>query len=499
MTTQHAIFGSITSQRTLKVGTTPHKLRLSLSLLIALVVGSMIGSGIFALPQNMAAGAGAGAILISWLISGVGMLMLVLAYQTLSVRHPELNNGVYAYARASGGEFVGFNSAWGYWVSAWIGNVGYLVIVFSTLGNFFPIFGEGNTTAAIMGATILLWTMHFMILRGIHGAAVLNALITFAKVIPLVVFLIIAALMFKVDFFRSDFWGSPTVGSVLDQVKSTMLVTVWVFIGIEGANVYSARALHRNDIGKATLIGFFITLVLLMGVSLLSLGIVPQAELAALKNPSMASILEKTVGAWGAALISVGLLISVGGALLAWTLLAAETLFSPASEHVMPRFFAQQNSAGVPANALWVTNGLVQVFLLLALFAKASYLALISLSTSMILVPYLFSAIYAVVSARGERKNLDEFTDYTKDLLVGLLAVVYCGWLLYAAGLKYLLLSSLLYVPGVVLYVVAKRERPDAERGLTAMFKPFEWVVLVVVLALSCFAAFSLWTGQLTL
>jgi arginine:ornithine antiporter / lysine permease len=467
--------------------------RLKLSLLVALVVGSMIGSGIFALPQNMAAGAGAGAVLLGWLITGFGMLMLAYVYQALSTRQPELNNGVYAYARASSGELVGFSSAWGYWVSAWIGNVGYLVIVFSTLGNFFPVFGEGNTAAAIAGASVLLWVMHAMILRGIHGAAVLNAVITWAKVVPVFIFLAVAAFAFRLDTFQLDFWGTAQLGSVLDQVKSTMLVTVWVFIGIEGANVYSARALNRSDVGRATLFGFAFTLVVLMGVSLLSLGIVPQAELAGLKNPSMAAVLEKIVGSWGAALISLGLLVSVGGALLAWTLLAAETLFSPADDRVMPSFLAEQNAAGVPSNALWVTNGLVQLFLLLTLYSKASYLALISLATSMILVPYLFSAVYAVLSASRAQGYRGEAAAQSRDFAIGALAVLYCGWLLYAAGLKYLLLSSLLYAPGVVLYMLAKRERG------AGMFRPFEWAVLAALIAVAAAAAYLLWTGQLAL
>lgn len=119
--------------------------RLSLSLLIALVIGSMIGSGIFSLPQNMAASAGAGAILIGWLITGVGMLSLALVYQTLSNRQPALDNGVFAYARALGGEYLSFNSAWGYWISAWIGNVSYLVILFAALSYFFPCSAKATT------------------------------------------------------------------------------------------------------------------------------------------------------------------------------------------------------------------------------------------------------------------------------------------------------------------------------------------------------------------
>lgn len=224
------------------VAVAPAGAGLGLGLLVALVVGSILGSGIFGLPQNMASGAGTGAIVIGWAITGFGMLMLALVYQMLSRRKPALDNGVYAYARALSGEYVGFNSAWGYWISAWIGNVGYLVAAFGALGYFFPAFGEGNTPVAIVGASVALWLIHAMVLRGIQGAAVLNAVVTMAKVLPLLLFIVMVAMAFQIDTFRLDFWGDAKLGSVLTQVKSTMLVTVWVFIGIEGASVYSARA-----------------------------------------------------------------------------------------------------------------------------------------------------------------------------------------------------------------------------------------------------------------
>jgi len=464
---------------------------LGLGLLMALVVGSILGSGIFGLPQNMAAGAGAGAILIGWTITGIGMLMLALTYQMLALRKPDLDNGVYAYARAMAGEYVGFNSAWGYWVSAWIGNVGYLVAAFGALGYFFPVFGEGNTRAAIIGASIVLWVIHLLVLRGIQGAAVLNAVVTVAKLVPLLLFIILVAMAFQIGTFRLDFWGDPKLGSVLNQVKSTMLVTVWVFIGIEGASVYSARARKREDVGRSTVMGFLLSLLLLMAVSLLSLGIYSQPELAALKNPSMAGVLEKAVGTWGALVIYVGLIVSVGGGFLAWTLLAAESLFTPAGGGEMPTWLARQNPKGVPANALWLTNGMVQVFLLVTLFSKASYLALISLSTAMILVPYLFSAVYGLSltwrneGIKGIRRR--------SEAMVALLATGYCLWLLYAAGLKYLLLSALLYAPGVVLYLVAKKQhaqRPFAGR---------ESVILVLLLLFALVAAYLLAVGRLSL
>nr|WP_297355810.1 arginine-ornithine antiporter [uncultured Caldimonas sp.] len=461
--------------------------------LTALVIGSMVGSGIFSLPQNMASGAGAGAILIGWLITGVGMLMLAFVYQSLSLRQPELDNGVYAYARASSGELVGFSSAWGYWVSAWIGNVGYLVILFAALGHFFPVFGEGNTGPAIGVASVLLWALHALVLSGVRSAALANAVTTIAKLVPLVLFVALVAAAFNLQTFRLDFWGSPTLGSVLDQVKSTMLITVWVFIGIEGANVYSARAASRHNVASATLTGFVVVLALLMAVSLLSLGVMSQPELAGLKNPSMAGVLDQAVGPWGASLISIGLLISVGGALLAWILLAAETLFTPARDAVMPRFLTTENARGAPAAALWVTNGLTQLFLLVTLWSSATYQALIMLATSMILMPYLFSGVYAVQSAwRGQGYGNEEGAR-SKDLVFAAIATVYCVWLLYAAGPKYLLFSALLYAPGLVLFAWARHERGRR------WFEPAEAVVALVVLAAAATAAYLLVTGGLSL
>lgn len=465
---------------------------LGLLALTALVVGSMIGSGIFSLPQNMAAGASAGAILIGWLITGAGMLALAFTYQSLATRQPELDNGVYAYARASGGDLVGFSSAWGYWISAWIGNAGYLVIFFAALATFFPVFGQGNNAAAIAGASVLLWLLHGLTLAGVRSAAIANVLTTAAKLVPLLLFVALVAAAFQVDTFQTGFWGGAEIGSVFDQVKSTMLVTVWVFIGIEGASVYSGRAARRADVGRATLAGFAIVLALLIGVSLLSLGVMGQAALAGLKNPSMSGVLEAVVGPWGAKLVSIGLIVSVGGALLAWILLAAETLFRPARDALMPAVLGRENAKASPAAALWATNIATQLFLLLTLWSNATYLALILLATSMILVPYLFTGVHALRSAWAGTGYADA-RNRSRDLLIAALATVYCAWLLYAAGPKYLLLSALLYAPGLAVFAWARRERG------VAVLQGVEWIVAAVVLAVAGFAGFELATGGLKL
>ena len=148
--------------------------KLTLLPLVGLVVGSMIGGGVFSLPGDMSAHASPGAIIIGWAITGIGMLMLAFVYQSLAVRKPALNTGPYAYARAGFGPYIGFQSAWGYWVSAWLGNVSYAVAIFSSLAFFFPVFGKGNNLPSVIGASVALWLIHALVMKGIKQAAFIN-------------------------------------------------------------------------------------------------------------------------------------------------------------------------------------------------------------------------------------------------------------------------------------------------------------------------------------
>jgi arginine:ornithine antiporter/lysine permease len=471
----------------------PGARKLRLGALSALVIGSMIGSGVFSLPQNMAAGAGPLAVLIGWGITAVGMLALVFVYQSLAVRKPKLDAGPYVYAKAGFGAFLGFNSAWGYWISAWVGNVSYAVIVFSALSYFYPSFGEGNTWQAVVGASVLLWAMHFLILRGVREAAIVNAIVTIAKVAPIILFIGVATLAFKLDIFSLDFSGAANMelGSIAAQVKSTMLVTLWVFIGIEGASVVSGRAQERSDVSKATIIGFLTCLALYALVSLLSLGILRQPELAALKNPSMAGVLEIIVGPWGAMLINVALVVSVVGAFLSWTLLAAEIPFAAAKDGTMPRYFAAENRHGVPANALLVTNLLVQTFLVVTLFAQSTYQALFSIASAAILVPYIFTGAYgAKLAITGEAYGPSE--NRLLPLIAASVATLYGIWLVYAAGLPYLFMCALLYAPGVLVYVWARRERK------LRVFHGFDLLIALALIGIGLVAAYAIWTGAVS-
>jgi arginine:ornithine antiporter / lysine permease len=460
---------------------------LSLPALSGVVVGAMIGSGVFSLPQNMAAGAGAGAILIGWAVTAAGMLALALLFLQLARHAPDAIGGVYGYARAGFGDYVGFSSAWGYWLSAVIGNAGYLIIIFSSLAYFMPQagFGQGNTAAGIAGASVLLWLYHALVLRGVRSAAAVNLVVTAAKLVPLAFFVLLVLLAFTAESFSTNFWGDPALGSVFNQVKATMLVTVWAFIGIEGAAVFSGRARRAADVGRSTVIGFGLTLVLYMAITLLSLGVVPQAELAKMGNPSTAAVLERAVGTWGAVLMNLGLLLSVGGAMLSWTLLAAEVPFSAGQEKVFPPGFERQNDRGTPTVALWCSNAIVQLMLLLSLLAGDAYLALIKLATSTILVPYLLCALFALklASQRGGAALA----------ATGAVASVYSLWLLYAAGPIYLLLTALIYTPGLALHAWAQRAQGRP------LLRGFEWVLAGLLTAAALVTVWMLATGGLNL
>ncbi len=428
--------------------------KLGLSALTALVLSSMLGAGVFSLPQNMAAVAGPAALLIGWLITGTGILFLSLAMLLLTRLKPELDGGIFTYARAGFGELMGFCSAWGYWLCAVIANVSYLVIVFSALSFFTDtpervIFGDGNTWQAMLGASILLWLVHWLVLRGVQTAASINLLATLGKLVPLLLFIVLAVAAFNFDRFRLDFSGVTLGQPLWEQVKQTMLITLWVFIGVEGAVVVSARARQKKDVGRATLLAVLSALLVYLLVTLLSLGVVPRAELAEMRNPSMASLMTHLMGNWGDAVIVAGLIISVCGAYLSWTIMAAEVPFLAAQQGAFPRSIARQNQRNAPSASLWLTNGSVQICLILIAVTHADYNTLLTIASEMILVPYLLVGLYLMKVVRGQNKPLA--------MLTGLLASLYGLWLLYASGPLHLLLSVVLYAPGILLFLYARR------------------------------------------
>ncbi|WP_105567359.1 basic amino acid/polyamine antiporter [Microbacterium halophytorum] len=466
--------------------------KVSLPTLTAMVVGSMVGAGVFSLPQRFAASTGVAGTLIAWGIAGTGMLTLALVFQRLAVRRPDLDAGVYSYAKAGFGDFMGFIATSGYWASSFLGNVTYWVLITSTLGQWFPALGAGDTPLAVLVSSIGLWSFFFLVRRGIREATAINRIVTVAKIVPIAVFLLLAVFVFDPAVFAANWSGGAGSAPLFDQVRDTMLITVFVFIGVEGASVFSRYARTRRDVGRATVLGFLSVLSIFASVTIVSFGVLPTAELAALPQPSMAGVLEAAVGSWGGVLVSIGMIIAVLGAYLAWTLMAAEVVAEAAEHGDMPRFLATQNRRGAPVNALVLSIALAQVALVLTYFSADAFDFALDMTSVMVLVPFLLAALYAL-KLRVTRETYAEAGRAVLwgDLAIAALASAYTAFLLFAAGIDLLLLSCLFYAPATVLFAMTRREQGRRP------FRARELVMLAVVIAMAVAALVGLATGRI--
>lgn len=451
--------------------TQPESRRLGVVLLSGVVVGSMIGGGAFNLPQNMAQGAGLAAIIIAWVVTFVGMYFLSNSFRILSDKRPDLKAGIYSYAQAGFGPFAGFQMAWGYWLSSAFGNVAFAVLIMQILSYFFPVFGNGQNWPSIIGGSILIWAMCFMVLSGVKRTAALNVLASILNVTTIGFALIVMAYFITGGRFAFDAWGQQShLGSLFTQVKSTMLVTLWVFIGIEAAVVISDRARRMSDVGPATFIGLGVCTLLYSLLSILPLGIMHQTEIAKLANPSAAYVLNAVVGRWGAVFVNVSLLLSVLSCWLAWTILVAELPFEGAKGGVFPKFLARENRFHAAAPSLWLSSWVMQITLFVVLFAHNAWLWLISITGVMILPPYFASTLFLTLYSAHPDYVATHSESRRTALWTGILGSVYALWLLYAAGPEFLLMSTIVFAVGVPVFWYAKREHGPG----TAIFSKYD-------------------------
>ncbi|MGW5863030.1 basic amino acid/polyamine antiporter [Streptomyces sp. NPDC055239] len=471
--------------------------KLTLTTLTMMVVGSMVGAGVFSLPRRFAQETGVAGALIAWAVAGTGMLMLAFVFQTLAVRRPDLDAGVYAYAKAGFGEYLGFFSAFGYWASACVGNVTYWVLIMSTIGAIWPSLGDGDTLIAVVLSSFGLWAFFLLIRRGVKEAAAINRIVTVAKIVPILVFVILALFFFKPSVFADNFGGADYAGSLFNQVRGTMLATVFVFLGVEGASVYSRHAKRREDVGRATILGFLSVFAVFASVTIVSYGIMPMAEIAELRQPSMAGVLEEAVGTWGKVFVSVGLIVSVLGAYLAWTLMAAEVLFVAAKDDDMPRFLRKATSEDVPVPALLMTTALSQVVLIVTMFSDDAFNFALDLTSALSLIPFLLAAGFAVKIALGSGRQGQDVAvagkSTRRELVIAVIATLYTAFLLYAAGLKFVLVSFILYAPATLLFIKARREQNRR------LFSPREAVICGVSIAGAVVGVIALAAGWIHL
>ncbi len=435
---------------------------LSLFRLTMMVITASICGGIFALAGDMAAGgANTGAVLVSWAICFVGVFSLMMCFNGLSQARPDLTGGIYAYAAAGFTKYVGFNSAWGYWISACLSNVSFAILLFSALGYFFHPFESGNNLLSCVCASIFLWVLVVLVARGVKEAAGINVVVTIAKLVPLALFVLSIALLGKFDpsIFMENFWGEAGGPDFMTQVVSTMIALVWVFTGIEGAVVISGRAKYARDVGRATVIGFSAVFVLYLIISVESMGIMPRAEMAALATPSMAGILEHAIGPVGAGIVNLGVVLSLLGAMLGYVIIAAETPFEAARQGVFPKAFAKTNKNGAPIVTVLISAGITQLFLIVSVFSSSTYQFFYACAVSTILIPYVCSAAYYMKIA-WKRESLQP-DQVVKARVLGTVGFVYTVFLVWAAGIVGIMITTILFAPGIIVYVVGQKGRGE--------------------------------------
>lgn len=483
--------------------------KMGLIALIAIVVGSMLGGGVFSLPQNTAATSAIGPVIIAWIIAGIGIYFIANSFRVLSDARPDLQAGVYMYAQEGFGSFIGFNVAWGYWLMTAFGNVAFAVILMDAFDEFFPgVFTNGNNLNSIICGSILIWGYNFLVLSGVKVAGFINTVGTIAKLVPLVLFVVILGVLIDYTQMFSNFWGTdPQVVqqaqahsvsqpvSLISQILAPMTVTLWAFIGVEGAVVLSGRAKNKKDVGKATLLGFIIALVIYILLSILPFGAMTQAELSTVADPSTAGVLEKMVGSWGNWLMSVGLIISVLAGWLAWTMLCAEIPMAAGQNGAFPKAFAHTNKKQSADVSLWVSSGIMQVAMLLVYFSSNAWNTMYNISALMVVPAYITTTLYITKICLNREYDKYSKTGRTMALVGGILGALFCLFILYASQIQYVALVPLLLTLGLPVYIWSRKEKKDGQ----PLFRKEEIIYLIILLLLDAIAIGLLVSGVIVL
>lgn len=415
--------------------------------LTALVFGLMVGVGIYNLPQNMSSVASPAAIFISWIITGIGILPLVMVFKYLSEKYPQYNAGLYQYAQAGFGNYAGFNIAWGYWLCAAFSNVAYGVMLNDAFGAFFPqLLNHG--WQMVVFCSVLIWVMYWIVSHGVKTAKIINTLLAAIKVLMLVFIITIFILFFDESLFDFNWLAtSSDLGSFTTQIRNTMMVTLFCFFGVEGAVMMSARAKKASDVGRAGIAGFTIALVLYMAVSILCFGLLKRAELAGLQDPSIAYILRYSCGEWAYWFVICAVIISLLGGWVAWTLVVSQVPYEAALVGILPKVFTRVNKHNMPAYGLVASSIAMEMFLLLVVMADDVYIASLHITGLMIIPCYFFTGLFLL------KKRCS-----TGIRLMALVATLFCLWMAYAGGLRELLMTSVFYLVGIIFYIKVRKE-----------------------------------------
>ncbi|WP_213808362.1 basic amino acid/polyamine antiporter [Fructobacillus broussonetiae] len=464
--------------------------------LIGLIVPAMIGGGAYDLPQNMASNAGLIGQLLGWAVSGAIIWCLVYSFLFLSKLRPDYTSGLYMYAEDGFGKFTGFFVSWGYWICECFANVTYAVLLASTLDAFFPgVFKGGNNLNSIILGTVILWLMTALVLKGIQGASWVDNISTAVILLSLVFFIVSMIFVFDPQTFTTNIMGSETIshlqdtniGSLFHQIKNTMMVTLWVFGGVEGAVVLSGNAKSQKNVRDATKWGFIICLIIYAAVSVLALGFRSYGEIANMASPSTGALLSIIYGPIGRLVIGISVIIAVLASWLTWVLLLSEMPRAAAKSGTFPQSFKKVNKNNMPSYSIVVSTIVMQVILFSTAFAGKAFNTMLTIVGTMTVPPYLISMMYLFkISLNKESFNPSgaQITfSRTKPLVYSFLAILGTLYMGYSAGVKYTALSFIIYALGIPVYMWARKHIPSETHS--TIFTKYEKIFIICILAVA--------------
>ncbi len=419
-----------------------HK-KLGLWMLIALVAGNMVGSGIFLLPPSLAH---IGSIsILSWCLTACGAFLLATVFSKMSLLIPKIG-GPYAYTQAAFGNFIGFQTAYSYWVYLWVGNAAVAVAMVGYLAVFWPMLHQPIT--ASMVAISAIWLLTFVNVRGVHSAGIVQIIITVIKYIPIILVILLGGLYFHPEYLTQSFNVSQQ--SNFSALSNAATLTLWSFVGVKSATVTSGYIENpKRNIPLATLLGTLIAAVIYISSCTIIMGMIPASLLAKSTSP-FAAAAEIIFGPWGKWFIAAGAALSCFGCLNGWILLQGQVPMAASEDKLFPGIFAKRNKANVPAAGLVITSILTSILLLLTSDTNLvmQFHMLILTATFAALILYFYTAIAEVIVLKQQKNTIKGKIH----LIVALLAALYVYWAIFGAGAKIIFYTLILIFTSVPLY-----------------------------------------------
>lgn len=418
---------------------------------VALVVGNMIGSGIFLLPASLAR---IGPISMwGWILTSAGALILAVLFGRLAQLVTK-TGGPYAYCEVGYGEFAGFIIAWGYWIALWTGNAAVAVALVGYLGYLVPAIG-GSSEMSLAAALIAIWTLTLINIRGVSEAGTVQMITTIGKIVPLAMIGVLGLIWVDLENFAP---ANLSGQSDLAAISAAAALTLWAYLGLESATVPSGDVIEpEKTIPRATIVGVLIAAAVYISVTFVAIGVVPSAELAQSSAP-LSDVATAMWGAIGGVLVAVGAVISTFGTLNGFTLLSGQVPYGAAVDRVFPSALGKLNRFGTPANALVLSNLLASILIVMN-FSKGlvgAFEVIILLAVMSSLLPYALCALAELmIRLKGHGSHLTR-VGQTKVAVLGVLGFVYALWAIYGSGAETVFLGFLLVLAGIPIHVWIK-------------------------------------------